>query len=740
MVSKSQSYSWSRKLIIIAVLLLLCGVVISYYTPYTSRRNQIVLKVVGPSGEALVGAKIYRRYSVDDKLRRSDDKEYVCDKKGIICLPEDEVFHSKWQRKEGLVLYGLYEDELAGFVKVSADDLNKKVELKLTPVCRVYGKLDSIKLNNLGQKVEWACVDVYFYDTYDSPLSYSSRRREFEFLLPNGKYTLDAYGTRLYEKEEDIEVKAGQKELEINFDLPADRLAHLIGKEAPELQQVKGWINSEPIKLADLRGKVVLLDFWGTWCGPCVGGIPGLIDLHEKYHDKGLVIIGIHDDSWNSMKELKEEIEKLSKKHWNGREIPFVIALDGGGRCKIEGTKRTASGVTTAAYGIQGWPTMVLIDKEGKVVEVPYGGCWDIEMLEELLGPGASVKQVVLKVVGPDGKALPGAKIYKNVFVDDREPNSEEELYVCDEKGLARLPESKLFNWGWYSAGLYGLYEDKLAGFVVVKTSDLDKVVKLKLEPASRVYGKIKSTELTNVRQKMNWTNVHIRSEIDRSYLSCVSQKGEFEFFLPNGRYRLEAHGTRLYKEERVRIETGQGELEIDFDQPVDHLIHLAGKQAPELRRIKRWINGKPMNLAGLRGKVVMLVFWRMCGSCIRIMPELIDLHEKYHDKGLVIIGIYDDLYNSVEEIEKEIKELNIRYWNGKMIPVALDEGGDCKVEGTKKTVSGATTAAYGINGFPTMVLIDKEGKVVKQYYYSSGDGSAEVLEKLLAAGVDNGP
>jgi thiol-disulfide isomerase/thioredoxin len=165
--------------------------------------------------------------------------------------------------------------------------------------------------------------------------------------------------------------KSGAKAPETDFNLPADRPKDIV-KDAPELQKIKGWINSEPIKLADLRGKVVLLDFWGTWCGPCVGSMPKLMDLHEKYHDKGLVIIGIHDDSMNSVKELEKKIEELSKKAWNGRKIPFAVALDGGGYCKIEGSELPARGATTAAYGIQAFPTMVLIDKHGKVISNSY--------------------------------------------------------------------------------------------------------------------------------------------------------------------------------------------------------------------------------------------------------------------------------------------------------------------------------------------------------------------------------
>jgi thiol-disulfide isomerase/thioredoxin len=353
----------------------------------------IVLKVVGPDGKALAGAKVYQNYYTSDG--RQNGKEYICDGNGLVDLAEKEIFKYEWQKGEhyiGTVLYGLYNDKLAGFAVVKGNDLGKEVELKLTPVCRVHGRIKSADLNNLGQKVEWTNVYVtYFYNgcIYNQSLSCSSRQGMFEFLLPNNEYQLYAYGTRLYEKEKDIKVRFWQKEKKIDFDLPADRLAYLIGKQAPELQQIKGWINSKPIKLADLRGKVVLLDFWGTWCGPCVQVIPELIDLHEKYQDKGLVIIGIHTDSMNSVEDLEKEINKLSKERWDDRKIPFAIALDGGGKCKIERTKLTSNGATTAAYGIQGWPTIVLIDKQNKVVD-QYDPGANTELLENLLAAEAN--------------------------------------------------------------------------------------------------------------------------------------------------------------------------------------------------------------------------------------------------------------------------------------------------------------------------------------------------------------
>jgi len=339
----------------------------------------IVLKVVGPDGKILADANVYQYFSMQDGRRQGI--EYACDKNGLAALAEEKIFKYDWQRK-GVVLYGLYESNLAGFIDVNADDLGKEMEMKLTPACRVYGKIKSRELDTLGQKLDWSNVYVYFNN--QQPLSYMGQKGDFEFLMPDGKYQLYAYGMSAYGKLEQVEIKPGQKELELNFDLPADRLANLVGKEAPELQKMKGWLNSKPLSLKELRGKVVLLDFWGTWCGPCVQAIPDLIDLSEKYHDKGLVIIGIHDDSMNSVKDLEKEIDKLSKERWDGKKIPFAIALDGGGRCKIEGTNLTSSGATTAAYGIQKWPTMVLIDKKGKIVK-EYNRGGDTEVMEKLL-------------------------------------------------------------------------------------------------------------------------------------------------------------------------------------------------------------------------------------------------------------------------------------------------------------------------------------------------------------------
>ncbi len=71
-----------------------------------------------------------------------------------------------------------------------------------------------------------------------------------------------------------------------------DALDAMQGKPAPELA-LKDWINSKPLDLDALKGKIVVLDFWATWCGPCLSAVPHTNEMKKKYAKKGVVIIGV---------------------------------------------------------------------------------------------------------------------------------------------------------------------------------------------------------------------------------------------------------------------------------------------------------------------------------------------------------------------------------------------------------------------------------------------------------------
>ena len=120
-------------------------------------------------------------------------------------------------------------------------------------------------------------------------------------------------------------------------------------KLAPELTNVNGYINSEPITLADLRGKVVLVDFWTYSCINCIRTIPYLNAWHEKYADNGLVIVGVHTPEFEFEKDynnVKAAVEKF--------DIKYPVAQD-----NEKGTWE--------AYENRYWPRKYLIDNEGYI-------------------------------------------------------------------------------------------------------------------------------------------------------------------------------------------------------------------------------------------------------------------------------------------------------------------------------------------------------------------------------------
>ncbi|MCA9258993.1 MAG: redoxin domain-containing protein, partial [Planctomycetales bacterium] len=116
------------------------------------------------------------------------------------------------------------------------------------------------------------------------------------------------------------------------------------GQSAPPLAAA-GWLNAKSdATLDDYRGKVVLIEFWGTWCGPCIAQLPEIRRLHDAYADQGLVVIGVH--STRGADRAEEFAEK--------NRVPWPVALDSEDRSK-------------EAYGVQSWPSCYLIDRRGQL-------------------------------------------------------------------------------------------------------------------------------------------------------------------------------------------------------------------------------------------------------------------------------------------------------------------------------------------------------------------------------------
>lgn len=134
-------------------------------------------------------------------------------------------------------------------------------------------------------------------------------------------------------------------------------------KKAPPALIVKDWMNTDgkELKFDELRGKVVVLDFWGVWCGPCIAAMPKLRDLHEKHKADGLVIIGVHTTRQGDKMAAFVKEQKL----------PWPVAVD-------------VEGKTVQAFAVDSFPDYYLIDRSGKlrVADLANG---DLERAVQLL-------------------------------------------------------------------------------------------------------------------------------------------------------------------------------------------------------------------------------------------------------------------------------------------------------------------------------------------------------------------
>ncbi len=139
----------------------------------------------------------------------------------------------------------------------------------------------------------------------------------------------------------------------------AESATLMVGHAAPKLQ-VSKWAQGEPVKDFE-RDKAYIVEFWATWCGPCVATIPHVNDLHTKFKDKGLVVIG--QNVWeNDTSKVEPFIKKM------GEKMTYRVALD-----SMEGSEKGKMAETwMMAAGQNGIPAAFVVDKQGKIAWIGH--------------------------------------------------------------------------------------------------------------------------------------------------------------------------------------------------------------------------------------------------------------------------------------------------------------------------------------------------------------------------------
>jgi len=155
--------------------------------------------------------------------------------------------------------------------------------------------------------------------------------------------------------------------------LPGGARADTAPSQPPEFAGIAEWLNSPPLTMAGLRGKVVLVDFWAYSCINCVRALPHVEQLYQAYKGNGLVVVGVHTPEFDfeaNPANVQAAIRRLG--------ITYPVALDSRGK-------------TWSAWHNQFWPAEYLIDQNGRLIGHHYGeGAYDVmeNAIRSLLGMG----------------------------------------------------------------------------------------------------------------------------------------------------------------------------------------------------------------------------------------------------------------------------------------------------------------------------------------------------------------
>lgn len=168
-------------------------------------------------------------------------------------------------------------------------------------------------------------------------------------------------------KATDFALKAPEGFTTTEYKTPEAPKPLAVGSDAPDWELQSG--EGKTVRLKDLRGNIVLIDFWATWCGPCKMAMPGVQKLHEHFKDQKVKILGI--STWENGDKVNDPIKYM-------KDQKFTYGL------LVEGDD------VAAAYKVRGIPTFYLIDKDGKIAYVnvgydPKGEEKLVKIIDELL-------------------------------------------------------------------------------------------------------------------------------------------------------------------------------------------------------------------------------------------------------------------------------------------------------------------------------------------------------------------
>ena len=478
---------------------------------------------------------------------------------------------------------------------------------------------------------------------------------------------------------------------------------------APEFAGISGWINSEPLRMADLRGKVVLIDFWTYTCINCIRTFTHLKEWHAKYADKGLVVVGVHSPEF-----LFEAVRSNVEQAVSDFGIEYPVAQDnllntwqvfgtGVGRASSSWTRTGASATGTLERGstprprgrfVNSWPR-----REYRSTTFPK--------IRRLTAPST-----------PAFRVLPAStrRVTRELFASSIKNRS---AFRNGGEKLAYIGNSEYFS---ESAGVttYTDPGDHQNHYLYLQgkwESGRESLTHARETTGYEDYVAIKFySNDVNVVLGMNDSEYEVRVTLGDSPLAR-SQAGDDIRYDAEGNSYFVVDQARMFNIVRLD-EFGTHELKIssnsdDFELFTFSFGHYQ-RTPRELAGITDWINTAPLALSDLRGKVVLVVFFSVaCEDCIQNQPFIESWRRKYDDHGLTVVGVHTPQFEFEKRLDVVIRSQENQ---GIMHAVAVDR-------------DGATSRAFRNPSVPGIYLLDNQGFI---RHVRFGPGGYTLMEQEI--------
>jgi peroxiredoxin len=524
------------------------------------------------------------------------------------------------------------------------------------------------------------------------------------------------------------------------------------------------------VKLSDFKDKIVILDFWATWCGPCMQSLPHTQELAAKYKDAGVVVLAVCTG------DTREKFDAWVKK--NQTKYPGIVFT-----CELNdrGSDKFDERASSKLYQVPGLPTQFVIGRDQKIAAqlVGYDDAGDaraesalghlgVNVDAALVAKGeAQIKQdadeaaaeaaeeaanpppvfvpqlgqlksgdmmPAVSLTGPDGQeftlaSLRGKTLVLGIGFEDIVPTETLRTIGAKHGANGVVPLAVM------------LYSKREAYDAWLAQQQGKPALASGWDPAAAFAG---DRENPDMKAMAEWdSKTFLRKVLGGAPLGgtpafpfffVVDPAGKFVGMFWAGKMQAEGLGNLLL---RAGVELAAADMPMKIASPSDFVVQpppppeapvaqlAIGAVAPDFAMTDA--NGRKVKLSDYKGKVVVLDFWATwCGPCVASMPHTQEVAAHYKDQGVVVIGSCTS--DARAAFETWVRKNQSKYADFVFAHDAAEKGPER-----------ASRKLYGVRGIPAQFVIGRDGKVAA---FVGGYKSGEVLLEgaLAKAGIKVDP